>query len=193
MDTCSFEGCDKPAGYLGLCNGHNNQRRLGKELKPLQVQHHGFSEKKRFLMRVGPATSTSCKEWTGSKNSSFGHGQWRNEAGRIELTHRAAWRMFIGPIPDGMSVLHKCDNPACVNPKHLFLGSQSDNMHDMWGKGRANPKTRSGEKHAMSKLTEEAVLDIRGSQLSGVALAKLYGVSPTTICDVRKRRIWNHI
>ena len=74
MGLCSFDGCDKEAGYAGLCNGHNNQRRLGKELAPLQLQFHGFSEKKRFLMRVGAANGVGCTEWTGSRNSAKWHG-----------------------------------------------------------------------------------------------------------------------
>ncbi len=193
MVLCSFDGCNKEAGYAGLCNGHNNQRRLGKELVPLQLQFHGFSEKKRFLMRVGTANSVGCTEWTGSRNSVKWHGQWRNAAGQIELTHRASWRMFVGEIPEGMFVLHKCDNPACVKPAHLFLGTQSDNARDMWSKGRAKPAQSLGSKHGMSKLTEAAVAEIRESKESGVALAKKFGVTPTTVCDVRKRRIWNHV
>jgi hypothetical protein len=144
-------------------------------------------------MRVGSATSQGCKEWQGSRNKVGWHGQWRNLAGQIELTHRAAWRLFVGDIPDGMFVLHKCDNPACVNPEHLFLGTQKANMHDMWTKGRGKPGVSKGEKHGMSKLTAELVREIRSSKESGVALSHRLGVSPTTICDVRKHRIWNHV
>lgn len=196
MSCCSFDGCERiGAGVDGLCAGHKVQKRKGKELTPIavQVQYHGYSKENRFLLRVAEPTKTGCREWTGSKNSRFGHGQWRNEDGEVELTHRAAWRMFVGPIPEGMHVLHKCDNPPCVNIKHLFLGTHGDNMKDMWAKGRAHPGILKGEKHGMSKLTAEIVREIRSSSETGKALAERFGLTPTTICDVRKRRTWNHV
>lgn len=192
MDRCSFDGCDKKVKANGLCNAHNLQRLNGETLRPLQVQFHGLTEEARFLKRVNVKTKDECWEWVGSQKAGW-HGQWRNAAGKIELTHRASWRLFKSEIPGGLFVLHKCDNPLCVNPNHLFLGTQSDNLRDMWNKGRAHPGVSRGEKHGMSKLTAEAVADIRSSQLSGVELAKLYGVTTTTICDVRKRRIWKHV
>jgi len=193
MAICSFEGCGKKVRVNGLCNRHNMQKLNGETLRPLQVQFHGLTEEARFLKRVNVKTKDECWEWTASQNRVGWHGQWRNAAGQIELTHRASWRLFKSEIPGGMFVLHKCDNPLCVNPGHLFLGTQSDNLHDMWGKGRARPGTSRGEKHGMSKLTAQAVTEIRNSQLSGVELAKQFGVTTTTICDVRKRRIWKHI
>lgn len=169
------------------------QQAQGVELHPLQEQFHGLTEESRFLKRVNVKGKDDCWEWTGSRNNKEWHGQWRNKAGEIELTHRASWRLFKSKIPGGMFVLHKCDNPVCVNPNHLFLGTQSDNCRDMWSKGRANPKQLQGEKHGMSKLTAEAVREIRDSSISGVELARKFGITPTTVCDVRKRRIWKHI
>lgn len=190
--ACSFDGCGKAVRARGLCRGHLGQLERGQELRPLQLQYHGFSEKKRFLLRVGKATPTGCTEWTGALKKKW-HGQWRNAEGGIELTHRAAWRLFVGPIPEGMYVLHKCDNPACVNPKHLFLGSQSDNLKDMWTKDRAKPGVSLGEKHGMSKLTADLVLEIRSSTESGASLARRMGVTQTTISEVRRRKTWNHL
>jgi len=192
--TCSFEGCSKPMANRGLCSGHGNQLRLGKPLKTLQVQHHGLPESVRFLRRVDKTPSSGCWLWTASRiGGNKWHGQWRNGEGQHELSHRAAWRMFVGEIPEGMFVLHRCDDPICVNPAHLFLGTQTDNLNDMWAKKRARPKQSLGEKHGMSKLTSEMVREIRDSKETGVALSRKFGVTPTTICDVRKRRIWNHI
>jgi len=198
MAECGFVGCGKGAVCKGLCQAHYAQQKAGKPLKPLQVQYHGYSESKRFLMRVKAGKPSECWEWTGSRKWSGPrnekwHGQWRNAAGGIELAHRAAWRLMVGPIPEGVFVLHKCDNPVCVNPAHMFLGSQSDNLKDMWAKGRANPGMSRGEKHGMSKLTAEAVREIRSSPLNGVEMAKKFSVAPTTIYDVRNRKIWNHI
>lgn len=157
-----------------------------------QVQYHGLTEEERFMKRV-EKQDNGCWNWTGSRHKEKWHGQWRNKAGGIELTHRAAWRMFKCEIPEGMSVLHKCDNPICVNPSHLWLGTQSDNCHDMWRKGRAKPKTLLGEKHGMSRLKLEQVIDIKTSKDSGIVLAKKYGISPTTVCDIRRGRSWTHV
>ena len=193
MKKCLFDGCDKEVRSAGFCNGHYRQHHFGEELRPLQVQYHGLSEYERFLKRVQTDDPDKCWNWLGSSNKKGWHGQWRNQSGGIELAHRAAWRLMKGSIPQGMCVLHHCDNPVCVNPTHLFLGSQSDNCKDMWAKGRARPKTNYGEKHGMSKLNSEKVLEIRSSNLSNKELGEKFSVSSTTICDVRKRRIWKHL
>lgn len=194
---CKFDGCEKKARSLGYCPAHYQQLRSGSALKPLQIQHHGLSEYDRFFKWVEVAGNDDCWKWLGSRqkreDGKEWHGQWRSGAGEIELTHRAAWRLMKGEIPGDLCVLHSCDNPFCVNPKHLFLGTQSDNANDMWAKGRARPKTNLGEKHGMSKLTADLVRDIRSSQESGVELARRTGLTTTTICDVRKRRTWKHI
>jgi hypothetical protein len=192
MSKCSFEGCLNNASRVGLCASHYNQKRAGKELKPLQLQYHGYTEEKRFMQRVKKVDS-GCWEWQGSTNAEGWHGQWRNKSGGIELTHRASWRMFNGEIPKGIFVLHKCDNPICVNPKHLFLGTQSDNAKDMWIKNRGNPGKSQGEKHGMAKVNEETVREIRSSSESGVALANKFGISRTTVSEIRKRKTWCHI
>lgn len=193
MDVCSFDGCNKPVRYQGLCNAHYYQRKRGEKLKPLQIQHHGLSETQRFLRRVNIGCKSECWEWQGSRNKPGWHGQWRSKGGAIELTHRAAFRLFRGEIPEGMHVLHRCDNPACVNPDHLFLGTQSDNAKDMWAKKRARPKRQIGEQHGMAKLTASIVLEIRASTESGKAIAERLGIATTTVCDIRKRRTWKHI
>jgi hypothetical protein len=73
------------------------------------------------------------------------------------------------------------------------MGSKSDNARDMWEKGRARPKSSLGENHGMSKLTKEIVKEIRSSKETGAALAKRFGITATTVCDIRKRRTWSHI
>jgi hypothetical protein len=190
---CSFPGCVNAAKALGLCPAHRRQQKAGEPLRTLQVQYHGLTEYDRFFKRIEVGDVKECWKWTGSVMKANWHGQWRNSAGQIEPTHRAAWRILKGEIPEGAFVLHRCDNPICVNPSHLFLGSQSDNLRDMWSKGRAKPKTHSGEQHGMSKLTVEIVKEIRASSESGVALAAKFGISPTTVCDIRKRRSWNQV
>ena len=190
---CTFDGCGKTAAALGLCPGHRRQQKAGEEIRPLQLQFHGLTEYARFFKRIVIGKLDDCWPWTGSVMKIGWHGQWRNGEGGIEPTHRAAWRIMKGDIPAGSCVLHRCDNPICCNPSHLFLGSHSDNFKDMWSKGRARPGKLKGEAHGMSKLTADLVRDIRTSKEAGNVIAVRLSLSPTTVCDVRKRRTWKHI
>jgi hypothetical protein len=193
MALCSFKDCGRRLKSKGLCSGHYAQQARGERLRPLQLQYHGFTESKRFLQRIKKGRASECWEWTGARMNAAWHGQWRSSEGKHELAHRAAWRLFVGPIPDGLQVLHRCDNPVCVNPSHLFLGTQADNCRDMWAKNRANPQTLRGEKHGMSKLNAPLVREIRSSVETARAIAARLGISPTTVYDVRNRKLWKHI
>lgn len=102
--------------------------------------------------------------------------------------HRTAWTIANGDIPDGQCVLHRCDVRACVNPRHLFLGSRLDNARDRNAKGRH--WTRRGEDHPNARLSVDQVLAIRASAGRPKDLAKVYRVSPITISDIRYRRRW---
>lgn len=99
-----------------------------------------------------------------------------------------AFRVFVGE-PGKQEVCHSCDNPACWNPAHLFTGSHQDNMADMRRKGRS----LTGEKNTHAVLRESDVRTIRKSQERNRGLARTYGVSEQTICDIRKRRTWAHV
>ena len=115
------------------------------------------------------------------------------DARRSFLAHRVSWELANGPIPSGMCVLHRCDNPPCVNPVHLFLGTQHDNVIDMIAKGRKNPAC--GENHGRAKLTAAAVREIRerGLTESQQSLARLHGVSQVAISHVLLRKSWKHL
>lgn len=133
---------------------------------------------------------TRCWEWVGARNAKGDEGYgtiWIDGAPRF--AHRVSYTKHKGPIPDGMLVCHKCDNRRCINPEHLFLGSHADNMADMVSKGRA-PRLR-GEANGYSKLTAEAVADIRSALgVSQSALAARYGVSQPTISLVKSGKTW---
>lgn len=188
---CSFGGCKKPAFSKGLCAAHYQQQRKGKVLKPLQTQYHGLTEQERFEAHV-KRKQRGCWPWTGSVDR-HGYGRFRNASGYPELVHRAAWRFYRGADPGDQFVLHTCDNAACVNPNHLYLGTQQDNVDDMWARGGARPGVSRGERHGMAKLNESAVREIRASKETDRALAEKYDVSRTQIYDIRKRRSWKHI
>lgn len=113
------------------------------ELFGLKRQRSGMQHSKRplaarLLDRV-VCGATECWHWVGVRNT-FGYGRMTFE-GRSQVAHRLSYRAFVGEIPDGLYVLHRCDNRACINPEHLWLGTYSDNMKDCWSKGR-NPGRR---------------------------------------------------
>ena len=132
---------------------------------------------------------SGCIEWQGSLDG-HGYGQIRCNS-LSEKAHRYSYRYFKGKIPKGYCVCHKCDNPKCVNHEHLFIGTHSDNMRDMYEKGRANRP--SGEDHKDSKLTWNKVEHIRISKKSSRELGKLYGVSHQTILAIRNNKTWKPI
>jgi hypothetical protein len=107
--------------------------------------------------------------------------------------HRAAWMLFYGPIPEGMDVCHCCDNPSCVHPGQLFLGTHADNMTDMVEKGRS----LRGERHPNAKLTEADIKAIRtqyaAGGVTGRELGERYGVATNVIYEIAKRRKWRHV
>lgn len=132
---------------------------------------------------------TGCMEWLGYKNED-GYGQIR--VGRkMVRTHRAVWQAEYGPIPDGMSVLHRCDNPSCINLAHLFLGTQTDNVADMDAKKRRARKT--GEQNGRVKLTEDQVRRIRQDLRFQKEIAAEYGVNQTLVSQIKTGRIWSHV
>lgn len=136
----------------------------------------------RFYSRVNKTNNPDeCWEWTRGKTGD-GYGLISLRRKHI-LTHRMAWELSSGAIPNGLHVLHSCDNPSCCNPKHLFLGTNTDNIHDRNAKGRAN--RAKGEKSGSHKLTEYQVLEIRNRYAAGgiyqYELAKEYGVKQPAI------------
>ena len=150
---------------------------------------------KSFDRGLTEGNPNKCWEWNGSK-SKAGYGRvlttW-NEP--YQYAHRVSWINYFGEIPKGLLILHKCDNPPCVNPHHLFLGTQKDNMQDMIKKGRNN--FVKGEKHPNSKLTEKQVLEIRKLYKPKIVtmkmLAETYNVKHVTIQCIIYNKSWKHI
>ncbi len=105
------------------------------------------------------------------------------------LAHKLSWIFSFGEIPKGLQVLHTCDNPRCVNPLHLFLGTQNDNMKDMVKKGRHSRGSRNG----MAKLNEDLVRSIYHDPRGRVELSQSYGVSLSVISNIKNRKVWKHL
>lgn len=162
---------------------------------------------KKYVNMDGPVPTHvpdlgPCWVWTGA-TSPAGYGAFRSGS-----AHRASYRFAHGEIPPGMVVMHRCDNPACVRPEHLQLGTYKDNVHDMFAKGRErchsgddnwirrNPGAQVGSRNFNAKLSAADVVAIRRSSLDGVRhrdLARHYGVSSVTITSIMTGRNWGSL
>lgn len=133
-----------------------------------------------------------CWNWIGARDPK-GYGRVRI-GNQTELAHRVAWVEQNGPIPDGLFACHHCDNPSCVNPDHLFLGTVRDNAHDMVAKGRSAKNDRRGEDIGTAKLTVRQVQEMRAMYVPKVVtqpmLAALFGVSRSTVSAIVSGRNW---
>lgn len=144
----------------------------------------------RFWSKV--RKTRRCWEWTGAKTHGYGNLRLNYKSTRA---HRLSWELTYGEIPEGASVLHKCDNPGCVRPNHLFIGTQQDNIRDAYKKGRM--VDNSGEKGGMSKLTENKINTIRKmyavGNISQKVLGRLFGVGQYQISRIVNKLRWKHI
>ncbi len=152
----------------------------------------------RFWDKVMPDSGTECWEWIACTDDD-GYGRFNLNRIMVQA-HRVSWTEFNGPIPAGLCVLHDCDNPPCVNPVHLFLGTQADNSADMVAKGRQGERPGPGLRgsdHPRAKLIESEVLEIRRLYVIGDVtrqqLADRYGVRSCAISALLRRKTWKHI
>lgn len=143
----------------------------------------------RFLSKIQINPEPGCWDWVGNKHRK-GYGFMKIDKVN-RMAHRISFELFRGKIPAGLLVCHSCDNPSCVNPHHLFIGTNTDNMNDMIAKGRQG-KLR-GSAHGRAKLTESDVLSIRSAGIARRALAERYGVSKASIDDICSGRSWKHL
>lgn len=148
----------------------------------------------RFWRQVAPEALSGCWLWMGAirKTDGYGHFSVYVRRGAVEshIAHRYVLEQKLGrPLVDGEVARHTCDVRACVNPDHLIAGSVRDNHHDAMRRGRHSH----GSRHGCAKVSEADVIAIRLSTESGVVLADRYGLSPATVSDIRKRKIWRHV
>lgn len=151
--------------------------------------------KERLLEHIVVNNVTGCWEWVGCKRRGYGHtiiGSRKDGTRKTIAAHRLSYLIFHGEIPAGMEVCHKCDNPSCINPEHLFAGTRQDNVDDRERKGRNIVKV--GEEQRRAKLTKKAVKDARWEHAyHGTSFQKLadrYGVSKRTIMNAINGVTW---
>jgi len=179
---CKVEGCTvtKIKGH-GYCNTHYARfKRLG----TVDLVSHKQPIEERFWRFVTKLSDAECWDWTGSKNAK-GYGSLPN--GNEQLAHRISHIIFKGEIPDKIMVLHHCDNPSCVNPSHLYLGDNKQNMIDMISRGRARPQG------APPKLTDEQVKIVAESAESVRALSERFNVSRGVIELIKSGKTYSHL
>ncbi len=159
-----------------------------------------LSLEERFWSKVNKDGSipSHCPElgncWIWEKASHvWGYGEISVQSSRPEGAHRVIWVLVHGPIPEGMHVLHRCDNPPCVRPDHLFLGTHKENMRDMTSKGRHGVFDRTGERNGNAKLTEFQVTEMRERAAAGeraAALAIAYNISDSVVSGIINGKLW---
>jgi len=144
--------------------------------KPINREH--------FWDNVDKTTSNNCWIWTGVIVRKYGRF-------RGKPAHRIAWELEFGSVPNDILVCHECDNPPCVNPDHLFLGTTKDNAIDRSLKDRN--RDQYGEKNSMSILTKEEVSEIFTSSLPQIRLAEIYKISPMAVSMIKLGKTWRHV
>ncbi len=146
----------------------------------------GLEERFWAMVDIGPPDV--CWPWLGSKDKK-GYGRVKTVGRKNESAHRVAWRLRNGPIPEGVFICHKCDNPPCCNPVDLYDGSNVTNMRDM----RDHLRSRFGSRNINAKLNERAVFALRTGRRSKAETASKYAVARSTISSVLTRKSWRHI
>lgn len=191
MAYCCVDCCINLVYAKGLCEKHyQRNRKFGNPLGGIKNQGPVEERFWRFVEK-----SDGCWLWIGNK-SKAGYG--RISVGTKSLgyvqSHRLSWEIHNKKsIPNGLVVMHKCDNPSCVNPDHLSVGTYKENTQDMISKGRKRTVAPVGEANGKSLLTAEQAKEIKESTLSMAALARKFGVSPSCVRGVKIGRTWKHL
>jgi DNA-binding transcriptional regulator YiaG len=190
---CEVSGCQRPSRANKMCTLHNSRMKRNGHSGP--GPRALGSPEFRFWRKVDQNGANGCWNWTGGTHKKgYGTLQGGDGTNRNIATHRFSYELHKGPIPAGMYVMHICDNPRCVNPDHLKLGTATDNVRDMWEKGRAKPTGVKGEGHKKAKLTEDDVRMLRADTTkNNHEWARHFGVSANAIRHARIGRNWSHI
>ncbi len=151
------------------------------------------TNEERFWVKVDRRGQDDCWEWQACCNS-FGYGQFRKRISecstKLMMAHRFSYELHDSQISEGKLICHTCDNPRCVNPKHLYEGTYKTNNRDAVRRGRHKNNPHRGSEHFRSKLTEHDVRSIRINSKSSSVIARDYGIDRSAIYKIRKRKTW---
>lgn len=192
MKKCSVDGCDNYGRIFGLCDKHDKRLKKYGSVDGGPANHAPAEER---LWRKVDKTS-DCWIWRGNTTpAGYGRIQSGGKGSPTISTHRLAWELHHKrPAPDGMVVMHSCDNPKCCNPAHLRLGTHKENTADMIAKGRHARQAPRGTAHGKAVLDPDKVRLIRArTDLSNHALARMLGVGVNTVRYVRIGKNWSHV
>jgi hypothetical protein len=190
---CKYDGCNQLAKSRGFCQKHYKRLMKHGNSDPRKNSHEPLVV--RFWMFVDKKEADDCWNWTGNiQSNGYGRFSVGSKEDGSDGAHRVSWRLANNQdIPKGMHIMHKCDNPSCVNPNHLTIGTAKQNTQDMIRKGRKKTIAPLGTENGKSLLDAEKVLLIRSSNLNHAALGRQLGVSPNCVRGVRIGRTWSHI
>ena len=199
---CTIKDCGQPHRGHGYCNSHYQKfylfgEPLGKPERKLNFKVEEICKStilERFERNFEKLDKNSCWLWKKALNGS-GYGSTRIRSfSKSSMAHRISYELYIGEIPKGLYVCHSCDIPSCVNPNHLFLGTQSDNNKDMKSKNRGNYDI--GSQCHNAKLNEEKVLSILEDLKNGISCKKLglkHRISYVQISMIKSGKAWKHV
>lgn len=194
---CSIDGCQNRHVSRGWCQAHYARwRRHGSPLGGGAPVMRGAVLEHRFWAKVDVRGPDECWLWLAGVGGG-GYGRISDGEGGHVAAHRVSYEIANGEIPDGLHILHSCDNPPCVNPAHLRVGTAKDNVADAISRGRMVIPGNRGERNPAAKLSADSVHSMRveydASSVTAVELADRYGVSLATVNDVVHRRTWAHV
>lgn len=150
-------------------------------------RHVQGSKAPRFTENIIPEPNSGCWIWIGHLYGT-GYGSI-SEHGRQRAAHRYSYERHVGPIPDGLHVLHKCDVRACVNPEHLYLGTSRENARDRVERG----SHARGQASSRAKLADQQIVAIRSMEAPHSAIARMFGVSRQQVTKIKARKAWAHV
>ncbi len=186
---CKVEWCDRTDMKAhGYCQRHYKQWQTSRKIFKT---HLDLTFEERFWRFVGKGEEDECWPWKGARlEAGYGHFVYNKQPLKA---HRVSFEITHGKIPEGLCVLHKCDNPPCVNPKHLYAGTHKQNSFDRDSKNRG----AKGETQGASKLTTAEVLEIRRLHASGKYnqkdIATMFNCNHSNVNQIVNRKSWKHI
>lgn len=203
--TCEVDGCNSPVVATGkrkvknqfsllYCSKHLARLTRNGSLDAKFEYNYGTTEE-RFWLYTDKRGEDDCWVFKRAPNKTGYSGIWDSEELKKKMAHRYSYEKFVGPIDESMVVMHKCDNRLCVNPRHLQLGTQKENVQDMLDKGRGEHCYKNGLLHPRSKLDADKVRFIRAnsSSMTQEAIAKALSVTRGCVASVVNRKTWKHV